>query len=175
MTLDPALYLHSSARENVLEHLFIGELLRCLWCKGVHDVEVLRSEVDDCDYDLVVECRGVLHHVQLKSSHRLARASRQTVNAKIEKKAGGCVVWMLFDSETLDLGPFRVLGSRPGGLALMFGSKVGKHTKANVQGVKAERPNTRVIKKRDFKELPSMEALVGHLFGDCVVIREAAA
>jgi hypothetical protein len=26
---------HSSAREKVLEHLFVGELLRCLWRRGI--------------------------------------------------------------------------------------------------------------------------------------------
>ena len=32
----------SSLREKVIEHLFVGELLRSLWRKGVRDIEVLR-------------------------------------------------------------------------------------------------------------------------------------
>ena len=164
--VESALYLHSSARENVLEHLFVGELLRTLWCQGVHEVEVLRSEVDECGYDLVVECREVLRHIQLKSSHHLGRATRQTINAKIEKKIGGCVVWVIFDAKTLSLGPFRWLGSSPGGLPISLGSKLGKHTKANSLGVKNERPNMRVVNRSAFMQLSSMADVVEKLFGN---------
>ena len=45
---------HSSAREKVLEHLFVGELLRCLWRRGIRNMEVLRAEVDMGGYDLVM-------------------------------------------------------------------------------------------------------------------------
>lgn len=162
---DAAQYLYSSARENVLEHLFIGEMLRCLWCKGIHDIEVLRSEVDDSGYDLVVECRDVLRYIQLKSSHHRGKSSQQTINVKIARKAGGCVVWVVFDAQTLALGPFRWLGSEPGGPPIVLGDKIGKHTKANSLGIKAERPNMRVVSKRAFIELRTMDDLVERLFG----------
>jgi hypothetical protein len=159
-----ALYRYSSARENVLEHLFIGELLRCLWCNGVYDAEILRSEVDDSGYDLVVECRGTLRYIQLKTSHREGRTSKQTINAKIEKKPNGCVVWIIFDARTLALGPFRWLGSDPGGPPIDLGTKLGKHTKGNAAGVKASKPNTRVVRKSSFIELSSIDDLVDRLF-----------
>ena len=162
MTDDRALYAYSSARENVLEHLFVGKLLQTLWCKGVHDVEVLRSEVDDCGYDLVIECQGVLRHVQLKSSHREGKASRQTINSKISGKSGGCVVWMLFDAKTLELGPFRWLEGQPSQL----GNKIGRHAKANSKGIKTSRPNTRVVTKKAFSRIADMDGLVHQLFGD---------
>ena len=38
--------VNSSTREKVLEHLFVGDLLRCLWRRGARDIEVLRAEVD---------------------------------------------------------------------------------------------------------------------------------
>jgi hypothetical protein len=43
---DPSHYEESSARENLIEHVFLGELLRGLWRKNVRDLEVLRPEVD---------------------------------------------------------------------------------------------------------------------------------
>ncbi len=43
---DPAHYADSSVRENLIEHVFLGELLRGLWRKNVRDLEVLRPEVD---------------------------------------------------------------------------------------------------------------------------------
>lgn len=153
MKIDTAHYLHSSARENVLEHLFIGELLRTLWCEGVHDVEVLRSEVDDRGYDLVIECNGTLRHVQLKSTHRQGKASRQNINSKITNKPGGCIVWMLFDPISLALGPFRLLGGQPGQPISSLGEKIARHTKANSEGVKTPRPDIRVVNKSQFREV----------------------
>ena len=47
---DPAHYSESSARENLIEHVFLGELLRGLWRKDVRDLEVLRPEVDSGGY-----------------------------------------------------------------------------------------------------------------------------
>lgn len=67
---------HSSAREKVLEHLFVGDLLRCLWRRGIRNMEVLRAEVDMGGYDLVLEANRVLRYVQLKSSHRCSATVR---------------------------------------------------------------------------------------------------
>jgi hypothetical protein len=65
---DASHYLQSSLREKLLEHLFIGELVQELWKQGRRDIEILRGEIDFAGYDLVLECNGVLRHVQLKSS-----------------------------------------------------------------------------------------------------------
>jgi hypothetical protein len=59
---DPAHYTESSARENLIEHVFLGELLRGLWRKKVRDLEVLRPEVDNGGYDLALEFRGLTRH-----------------------------------------------------------------------------------------------------------------
>src|SRR5665811_595966 len=56
---DPSHYSESSARENLIEHVFLGELLRGLWRKNVRDLEVLRPEVDSGGYDLALEFRGL--------------------------------------------------------------------------------------------------------------------
>ena len=42
----PANPADSSLREKLLEHLFVGELLRTLWRRGARRVELLRAEVD---------------------------------------------------------------------------------------------------------------------------------
>jgi len=101
-----SLSAHSSAREKVLEHLFVGELLRCLWQRGIRDMEVLRAEVDMGGYDLVLEANGVLRYVQLKSSYRASKTARVPVNINLARKPGGCVIWIRFDVETVELGPF---------------------------------------------------------------------
>jgi hypothetical protein len=39
---DAADYKASRPRENLLERLFVVELLRTLWSRGAHDIEILR-------------------------------------------------------------------------------------------------------------------------------------
>lgn len=156
---------HSSAREKVLEHLFVGELLRCLWRRGVRNMEVLRAEVDMGGYDLVLEANKVLRYVQLKSSHRTSATANVPVNINLEGKPGGCVVWMKFDPETVELGPYLWFGAKPGEPALSLGSKIARHSKGDKNGVKAFRPNIRVLPIGRFQKLGSIDEVVDALFG----------
>jgi hypothetical protein len=43
--------------------------------------------------------------------------------------------------------------------------KVAQHTKANVLGVKTERPDHRVIPRNQFEKLDSLDAVLQRLFG----------
>ena len=57
------------------------------------------------------------------------------VNTLLAAKASGCVVFMWFDSDTLDLGPFAFFGGAPGQpLPDITVMKIGRHTKGNTQG-----------------------------------------
>lgn len=58
---------HSTLRERVVEHVFVGEALRTLWRWGVVNVEVLRSEFDAHGYDLVMARRRIVRHIQFKT------------------------------------------------------------------------------------------------------------
>src|ERR1700730_17254863 len=89
---DPAHYAESSARENLIEHVFLGELLRGLWRKNVRDLEVLRPEVDSGGYDLALEFKGVTRHVQLKSSFTGARRSDVTAYVKLLDRPSACIL-----------------------------------------------------------------------------------
>lgn len=59
--------LRSSHREALLEHLFAGEIMRRLWIAGVERLEVLKPQVDDSGYALVLEAGSIVRHIQLKS------------------------------------------------------------------------------------------------------------
>jgi len=155
----------SSLREKIIEHAFVAELLRTLWRRGQRDVEVLRAEVDRGGYDVVLHCNGVMRHVQLKSSHRGASTAKITASLKLKDKPSGCVIWILFDQETLELGPYLWFGSEPGSALPDLGDKVAKHSKANSQGEKLARPGLREMARRSFTELQSMDEVVGRLFG----------
>ena len=88
-------YLKSMFYEQLVEHVFVSEVLQEVWYFFGETVEVLRSEVDSSGYDVVFECKGVLRHVQLKTSKADAKASRQKVNLALADKPSGCVVWII--------------------------------------------------------------------------------
>jgi hypothetical protein len=84
--------LYSSLREKTIEHIFVGDCLRALWSQGSRDIEVLRPDVDSGGYDVAIECRGVLRHIQLKASHRSSKTREQKINARLCLKPNGCVI-----------------------------------------------------------------------------------
>jgi hypothetical protein len=159
-------YRLSSLRESLIEHLFVGDLLKYLWLQGPIEAEVLKPQVDAAGYDIAIECEGILRHIQLKASSRTARAARQKIHVSLAAKPSGCVVWVQFDAKSLALGPYLFLGGAPGEpLGALSDFKVAKHTKANSLGVKAERPNLRQVPKGRFEVVPSLEGLATKLFG----------
>lgn len=164
----------SSYRENLIEHLFVGELMRHLWINGIAEVEVLKPEVDDSGYDLVIEANSCVRHIQLKSSFASAATSQVKASMKLAAKPSACVVWIEFEPKTMQLGPFLWFGGRPNERITDFSSnRVAKHTRANAQGVKQERPNQRMLRRSSFERLANYEALIEKLFGNFPIRRRA--
>jgi hypothetical protein len=122
--------------------------------------------VDKGGYDLVVECGGVMRHIQLKSSHRDATTWYQKVNINLARRPSGCVIWVFFNTNTLELGPFLWFGGKPGEPLPALGDRVGKHSKGNRAGLKAERPNIRVLNRGQFAIISTISALAAVLFSD---------
>lgn len=75
-------YLHSTLREKIVEHVFVGEALQRLWQRGITDVEVLRSEFDTGGYDLVMNRGRIVRHIQFKAS--LAGGKTTSINASLK-------------------------------------------------------------------------------------------
>lgn len=158
-------YLKSSFREKLIEHLFIGELLKLSWIEDGCSLEIAKPEVDNRGYDLIAERNGVIRHIQLKAAHLDAKAAKQKVHSTLFNKPSGCVVWIYFDNKTLDLGPFLFFGgSLDLPLPSIEGFKVAKHTKANAEGVKAERPEIREVTKAQFKKYSTVHEIFDRLF-----------
>ncbi|ARU58335.1 hypothetical protein OLMES_4327 [Oleiphilus messinensis] len=157
---------HSSYREKLLEHLFVGELLKLSWTNGDCEIEVAKPEVDNSGYDVIIESNGVVRHIQLKASYHGGKTSKQKVHVKLGTKPSGCVVWMYFDEETLELGPYLFFGGAPGErLPSIEMAKIAKHSKGDSSGYKAERPNIRELNKSDFTVYKSVSELHAALFG----------
>ena len=85
--------LHSTLRERIVEHVFIGDALRALWRRGVADVEVLRSEFDAHGYDLVMARGPIVRHIQFKTGVR-DKPAPVSVGRALADKPSGCVIWI---------------------------------------------------------------------------------
>lgn len=158
-------YRQSVLRERIVEHVFVGEALRRLWVRGVTDVEVLRSEFDAGGYDLVMSRATVVRHIQFKTSLSEGKAPTIKASLKLQDKPSGCIVWILV-TPGLELKTYLWFGEAPGQpLPNIMSMKVAKHNKANVLGVKAERPDHRVIPPNRFEKLDSLDAVLLRLFG----------
>ena len=160
--------LYSSYREMLLEHLFAGEVMRNVWLSGTRRLEILKPKVDDGGYDLVLEARDVVRHVQLKATFRGSTVNRFNVHTALGNKPSGCVICLKFDPGTLELGPFHWFGAAPGErLPSLDSFATAKHTKGNAQGVKHERPSLRVVPLSQFQVEASVSGVVERLFGPC--------
>ena len=158
-------FLHSTLRERIVEHVFVGDALRRLWQRGVTDVEVLRSEFDAGGYDLVMSHGKIVRHIQFKTSIAGGKAASIKASLKLLDKPSGCVIWIMVTPE-LKLDSYRWLGGPPGDpLPDIRNMRVAKHTKANAKGKKGERPDQRIIPRSRFDSLGSLDEVLERLFG----------
>ena len=158
--LKKAGYQESRTVEKLMEHIFLSEVLQECWFRRRQIVEVLRAEVDAAGYDLVLEVEGVIRHIQLKASRQGGKTSRQTINTKLARRKGGCVVWITYDLDEQEGRAqlrYRWWDSETNDLP----KTVGKNPVT-----KKERPGTVVLKKADFELLDDTASLVGRLFGE---------
>ena len=157
--------VHSTLRERIVEHVFVGDALRRLWQRGVADVEVLRSEFDAGGYDLVMSYRKIVRHIQFKTVTEHSKTNNVTVSVKLMEKPAGCVIWIGV-SPKLELKSFRWFGDEQGRpLPDITHLKRARQVRANAQGVKAERPDYRVIPAGRFKKLETLDEVLNRLFG----------
>lgn len=158
--------VQSVLRERIIEHVFVGEALRRLWQRGVTEVEVLRSEFDAGGYDLVLSYKNVIRHVQLKSAIEGGTTSEVTINLKLADRPSGCILWIVVD-EQLAFRGYRWFGEPPGQPLRDIGNKkVARQTRANADGVKGVRQGHRKLRKGDFEELATLDAVLERLFGE---------
>jgi hypothetical protein len=163
--VDERQYRSSSHREKVVEHVFLGELLRHLWVAKIPGVQVLKPEVDASGYDLVLSLGKVIRHVQLKTMMKGGKARQQPVHDSLALQPSGCVVWIVL-KEDLGFDHFLWYGESPGrSLTGLLKCKFAKQARANAKGQKALKKNTRKVPKSAFKPVPDMAGLVEKLFG----------
>ena len=173
---DPTL---SSYREQLVEYAFVSELLQDGWIRRRQRIDVLRADVDGAGYDVVIDCQGVIRHVQLKSTMIGGLARAQNINSALAAQPSGCVVWVVLqasDEHRVRLS-YLVFGSNAGSpLPALANYRVAKHAKANAKGIKTLRPAIRVVPRRDFVALEDVAELSDWLFGPATnhAVRRAA-
>jgi hypothetical protein len=156
----------SAAREKIVEHVFAARLLQYAWSIDA-DLEVLRSEVDAAGYDLVLEANSVVRHVQLKATVVGGRRAQVDVHVRLCEKPSGCIVWLDVTERELEIVGLRWFGGNPGQpLPPVSQFRVAKHTKANTQGIKTERPDKRQIPRSAFRSVSDIKSLFVCLFGE---------
>lgn len=93
------------------------------------------------------------------------KASGVTVSLKLAEKPSGCVIWIVV-TPGLDLQSFLWFGGLPGEpLPDIAGLKIARHTKGDKDGVKAERPNHRIVPRSRFEKLNTLDEVLARLFG----------
>jgi len=158
-------YLYSTLRERIVEHVFVGDALRWLWQRNVTDVEVLRSEFDAGGYDLVMSYRKIVRHIQFKTTMVNGKAASIKASLKLMDKPSGCIIWIIVTSE-LVLHSYLWFGGPPGQpLPDIQDMRIARHTKANAEGKKAERPDHRIVPRGRFERLGSLDEVLERLFG----------
>lgn len=161
--------INSRFIENMIEHAFISEIVQEAWIMNNGKLEILRPEVDDSGYDIVLSWKNKIRYIQLKTSEEEAKTKKQKLNIALADKPNGCIIWIIrkIDNTTKRF-KFKYL---------FFGSKFGKpfpdiekyktatHTKGNAEGKKKERLNIKEIPKKRFVEYNSCSDLFTVLFG----------
>ena len=161
----PDLNTHrSTAREKLLEHVFIADVLQEAWFGHGRTVEVLRAEVDDGGYDLVLACGPSIRWIQLKASQLGGKTTRQPISLRLADKPGACVVWVVFEP---------LAATRRAGLSyLWFGGAPNDplpslgETVAQRPGTKKMRTGHRVLRRGQFESVGTTAELLGRLFGE---------
>ena len=164
-----AITKNSSFVENMMEHVFISEILQEAWIKRKEKIDILRAEVDDSGYDIIISKGNTTRYIQLKTSIVGGKRRKQKLNINLVDKLNGCIVWMIRDIDERERFKLKYLyfGS-PVGCKFPDISiyKIGKYGKGNAHGVKLERPAIREIPKSAFKEINTTSSLYDKLFNE---------
>jgi len=170
MRLSHASSHRSRDRENLIEHVFIAEVLQECWFVREQPIEILRSEVDAFGYDLVLECNGLIRHVQIKATGSGQSTRKQTINRYLEEKVGGCVVWIVFnhraDESRVRLNYLYFGGRRPRDRMPTLGETPALNPRS-----KTPRKNSRVLDVRQFDAVANTGDLLDRMFGRARLVK----
>lgn len=151
--------------ESCIEHIFLAKVLTALWQRNhLKKLQISSSEIDDFGYDVILTLGTVTRHIQLKQSHSEAKASFVKVNSLLGNVPSGCVIWVFFTLNTLDISHYLFFGGEPGESIELSGFASATHTKRDATGKQSIRPAIRKIPKSKFTPINSTDELIDELF-----------
>lgn len=164
MTTVSSNYLHSTLRERIVEHVFVGDVLRELWRLGIYDVEVLRSEFDAHGYDLVMTRGDVVRHIQFKTGTQ-KKPGTVSLSRSLAEKPSGCAIWIRLAPD-LSMGPFYWLGKAPGQpLDTLESYPKSRRATHNKDGIRPVRKNHYDVPGAAFLPRHTLREILTDLFG----------
>lgn len=154
---------YSGSIEKLLKIRFVSDLSRALWLTGCRDFDVLRSNVDDNGFDLMIEAKNVIRHIQFIFTANGDETLDAKVDYRLSTKASGCIIWVEYDPDTLNITTYGWYGTYQGlGLPRIWVPERSSH---NSDSIKPLTDNRRLLQKSKFTPVRSIHQLIGHLFG----------
>jgi hypothetical protein len=156
---------HSTLRERIVEHVFVGEALRSLWRRGIVDVEVLRSEFDAFGYDLVMVRGPVIRHIQLKTGTS-KKPGTVSLALALGERPSGCAIWIRVAKNDLSMGPYFFFGSGPGQpLPPIADYPIPKRSTHTKERLRPDRTNHRNVPGDQFRCVNTLDEVLDELLG----------
>lgn len=166
---DARSFQNSVLREKIVEHLFIGELLKHFWNElgeNVADLELMKSEFDAHGYDVIISLGTAIRHIQIKAGKaaRNKRPKSVRVSMRLANKPGGCLLWIGVD-DRLTFTSLCWYGEEIGSpMKIEPSFKVSRGYRRK-DGEKVFRTGHREIPGARLKVLSSIPEVAKHLFG----------
>ena len=155
---------NSTYIENLMRHRFTYDVSRLLLLRQEPElVTVLKAEVDDAGVDLVLTYRKITRQIQMKTLAKKMTNNPYSVAESLGGLAGGCVLWVCYDRDTLKPTGYHLMGAR-GDAPMQELHQFPQATKKK-NGKKVPRAGYRNIKIKDadFRTL-TLSELVSILF-----------
>jgi hypothetical protein len=130
---------NSTFLENVLEHRFIFDVSKSLLFKQKDIVNIMRSEVDAFGFDFVLSAGGRTVYIQMKTRSNIPPSNGYAIADALWTLNNAYVVWMLYNSEDLELISYYCLDCSKSLLKTFLGSK--RKGRRNVKMQKATYQN----------------------------------
>jgi hypothetical protein len=101
---------HSRFFENLMEHRFLFDLGRELVLRDPPQLlGILKAQVDMDGVDLTLTCAGRIRNIQTKTRSNAPAATYYNISDSVWS-ADGCILWMIYDPNTLEPISYYLLG-----------------------------------------------------------------
>lgn len=147
-------YTNSVMREKLCLHIFLSDIYKLCWKNEKYkDIQILFPEIDSSGADIVIVHKQVSCFIQLKSINKNSSTYKFPINKELFNQSSFCVLLFTLDEETISIN-YRIFKKKEN-----LDYKNAKHSKANAEGIKKERPNIIELPKTEFADIRNTELI----------------